>query len=96
MSAKNIQVELSEEQIKSLIAEIKSDFVSFLITKKHDKFTDGIEFDYYQSSQIAGILNINAKTLSCLPIPKYPLHGGKIIFYRLSEVHAYFQTVREK
>ena len=92
---KTVKVNFSDDEIKAMIADIKSEFVGFLITKKHASF-EGIEFDYYQSSQIAGMLNINAHTLSKLPIPRYPLNGGKIIFYRLSEVNKYFQGIREK
>jgi hypothetical protein len=82
------QLQLTDEQVKALLTEIKADVVRHLITRDD-------QFDFYQSSQVAGILNVNAKTLSGLPIPKYPLAGGKIIFYRLSEVEAYLQSNRE-
>ena len=90
MKAKTFPIELSENQIKSLIADIKSDVVRHLITDPN------AQFDYYTSSQVAGLIGVNARTLSGLPIPKYPLSGGKIILYRLSEVDEYLQSVREK
>lgn len=87
---------LTAKQIEGLISDIKSEVVRALITGKSTLLPCVPEFDLYQSTQVAGMLNMNVRTLAALPIPRYPLPGGKIVFYRLSEVDAYFQSIREK
>jgi hypothetical protein len=85
-----IQIELSPAQVAEIISEARADLVRSLITQHKD------DFDYISPAQTAGILDVNPKTLSTLPIPRYVISVGKVVKYRLSEVRAYLTSIREK
>ena len=73
---------ISPAQEIDIIDGVKSDLVKHFVTQKAESF------DYFQAAQVAGMLNISPATLAKLPIPRYPL-GGRLIFYKLSEVETY-------
>ena len=77
-----MNLSLTPEQFREIITEVKSDLVKHFVTQKAESF------DYYQSAQIAGLLNISPATLAGLKIPRYPL-GSRPVYYRLSEVESY-------
>jgi hypothetical protein len=83
-------INLTPQKEKELLAEIKREAVAELLTRI------GNDWDYLQSAQVAGILNVNPRTLLALPIPRSTLPGGKITFYHMADVKAYLVSIREK
>lgn len=84
-----MNLSLTPEQFREIITEVKSDLVKHFVTQKAESF------DYYQSAQIAGLLNISPATLAGLKIPRYPL-GSRLVYYRLSEVESYIAGRKTK
>jgi hypothetical protein len=92
-----MNLQLSPDQLKSLMDDVRAELVESLITRKHPTFKDGEEWDYLLECEVCGIMKINRRTLQSLKINRYPIGtGNKLTYYRLSEVHAYLQSLKEK
>lgn len=82
-------INLTPEMEQKIVSEARNALVRHLITQHKD------EFDYISPSQAAGMLDVNPKTLSGLPIKRYVLVTNKVVKYRISEVLAYIKTTKE-
>lgn len=82
-------ITLTPQQEAYIIRQAVAETVATLISQHKD------EFDYISPAQAAGMIDVNPKTLSGLPIKRYVLVPNKVVKYRLSEVRAYLQTTKE-
>jgi hypothetical protein len=86
-------ITLSESEHRDFIKQARADFVREQMLAMRES---GQTFDFIQSAQVCGLLNVAPRTLAALPLPRYPLPGGKTTFYKLSEVIAYLESKRER
>ena len=83
-------ITLTPDQLDELIATSRAEIVASILAKQADRLT------LVSKAQAAGLLDVDAKTLDSLPIPRVVLVAKKKIAYRLADLSDFIERNMEQ
>ena len=85
-----MNIHLSTTQTKDLIRDARADVVAHLLQEHRD------DLRLLSVQQVAGMLDVNPKTLTAMKIPRVVLIPNKVIKYKLQDISDFIAANREK
>lgn len=85
-----MNIHLTTTQTKELIKDARADVVAHLLQEHRD------DLRLLSAQQVAGMLDVNPKTLTAMKIPRVVLIPNKVIKYKLQDVADFIAANREK
>lgn len=85
-----MNINLTAAQTKELIKDARSDIVAHILQEHRD------DLRLLSVQQVAGMLDVNPKTLTAMKIPRVVLIPNKVIKYKLADVVKFINDNWEK